>query len=428
MAHLLQIFISVLAISILSEAKHREKHYTHKLRYTSNTPLKISLNCSETVRTSAAFHWKKERKPEWTRTGPQLEITIQGPPDAGIFTCWNGAELLSRHTVLLGKKISTGETEQLMLTRFEERVPDGRAMPLTARRTQALIATTRASARRRFAFPRKVAAGWGAPRARWEVEMAHLRGEVGSVTSSRRGCWPLLQRKRASVFTGADPVFVFRGGHEHDLNSGATRNDDHTSGKIICDEPTRNSDGENSEIYTVSCRKENSCPSAEEYKPITIIVGVVHQLVNEYEDYIHSFFIKDIIKPDASECQIAKHDQRVKLTWTHPKTWSTPETYFGLMYQIESVRYANSGKKRCSVCDIDETILLRNGSTLSCYIQQTRDERFRIRSRDRYNENAAWSSWSEPCRGDSRRNDKPHSHNQESKTEVESCKFQRNCS
>ncbi|KAJ6668066.1 hypothetical protein lerEdw1_016387 [Lerista edwardsae] len=157
----------------------------------------------------------------------------------------------------------------------------------------------------------------------------------------------------------------------------------------------RNSIGEGSETYTVSCRKEDSCPSAEEYQPITIILEVVDWLVYVYEEHNSSFFIKDIITPDASECQVAKHGHRATLTWRHPDTWTTPESYFGLTYQIET-----SGRKTPSICEVDNTALLRNGSTLSCYIQ-TRGDKFRIRSRDRYRtSDSAWSSWSEPCRYD----------------------------
>lgn len=56
----------------------------------------------------------------------------------------------------------------------------------------------------------------------------------------------------------------------------------------------RNSIEESSEKYTVSCRKENSCPSAEEYQPITIILEVVNWSVYVSEEHSHTFFIKEI--------------------------------------------------------------------------------------------------------------------------------------
>lgn len=47
------------------------------------------------------------------------------------------------------------------------------------------------------------------------------------------------------------------------------------------------------------------------------------------------------------------------------------------------------------ICEVDDTTLLRNGSTLTCYL---RGDMFHIRSRDYYNESDdAWSSWSELC-------------------------------
>uniref|UniRef100_A0A670JG56 Interleukin-12 subunit beta n=1 Tax=Podarcis muralis TaxID=64176 RepID=A0A670JG56_PODMU len=102
-----------------------------------------------------------------------------------------------------------------------------------------------------------------------------------------------------------------------------------TSGKAVCDEPV----GPEAGMYTASCRKGIPCPSTEEYEEIGIVLEVFHGF--EYEEHTHNFFIKDILKPDAVECQM----ENSLLTWTPPKTWSTPASYYKLTYQIKMVQH-----------------------------------------------------------------------------------------
>uniref|UniRef100_A0A8C9URC2 Interleukin-12 subunit beta n=1 Tax=Spermophilus dauricus TaxID=99837 RepID=A0A8C9URC2_SPEDA len=44
--------------------------------------------------------------------------------------------------------------------------------------------------------------------------------------------------------------------------------------------------------YSVQCQEDSACPTAEETLPITVVVDAVHKL--KYENYVSSFFIRDI--------------------------------------------------------------------------------------------------------------------------------------
>ncbi|XP_061477868.1 interleukin-12 subunit beta-like isoform X2 [Rhineura floridana] len=184
-----------------------------------------------------------------------------------------------------------------------------------------------------------------------------------------------------------------------------------TSENAVCDEPVKNSMGEG---YSTSCKKGNLCPSTEEYEQTGIVLEVFHGFV--YERHIHYFFIKDILKPDIPECQI---DNSNVVTWTPPKTWSTPVTYYGLTYQIKTVQHDSKDK----ICEVDNSVLLQNGNTLRCYKRECKYKHCFIRARDRYNKNSSWSNWSPPCRKFPK-NDKPHI--KEEKTKIEPCKCQKN--
>ncbi|XP_034955222.2 interleukin-12 subunit beta [Zootoca vivipara] len=162
-----------------------------------------------------------------------------------------------------------------------------------------------------------------------------------------------------------------------------------TSENAVCDEPIRPEAG----MYTASCRKGIHCPSTEEFEETGIALEVFHGF--EYEEHTHNFFIKDILKPDAVEC----HMENSLLTWTPPKTWSTPASYYRLTYQIKIVQH----QLRDRICEVDNAMLLQGGNSISCRLY--RRGTIYIRSRDHYNKKSAWSDWSEPCRKQSGKQD-----------------------
>uniref|UniRef100_A0A8D0B0C5 Interleukin-12 subunit beta n=1 Tax=Salvator merianae TaxID=96440 RepID=A0A8D0B0C5_SALMN len=154
-------------------------------------------------------------------------------------------------------------------------------------------------------------------------------------------------------------------------------------GNIACEEPVEMEPGK----YSVSCTKNNSCPSTEEYIQTELSLEVFYGYL--YEIYYRSFFIKDILQPDTSECEIDEHGI---LTWKPPTTWNTPHTYFPLTYEIKIV-HNNRERLLC-----EHAAQLQHGGTLSCSTSQFHSGKFYVRSRDRYKTNSFWSEWSDPCR------------------------------
>ncbi|XP_058024969.1 interleukin-12 subunit beta-like [Ahaetulla prasina] len=156
------------------------------------------------------------------------------------------------------------------------------------------------------------------------------------------------------------------------------------SGTLICD---INSEKTNTE-YSASCRRENPCSYTEEYEPIVVFLHVFLTDVFVYEKHTRRFFIKDILKPDISPCQVTTNGTLILL---HPATWSTPVSYFGLTYQIKMVFNNNEQFSEESLFDHGDIMTITK--KLRCYSGY----HCLIRSRDYYNTHSAWSNWSN-CR------------------------------
>ncbi|XP_061858897.1 interleukin-12 subunit beta [Colius striatus] len=150
---------------------------------------------------------------------------------------------------------------------------------------------------------------------------------------------------------------------------------------VTCSTPVAHTDKSVTE-YTVQCQKENYCPFAEEHQPIEMFLEVIDEV--EYENYTSSFFIRDIIKPDPPKCQYVATNGTV--TWTYPRTWSTPKSYFPLTFRVK----VESTKKRGSqVYDVDEQSLQIPSAGPK--------DKISVQARDRYY-NSSWSEWSSLCR------------------------------
>ncbi|NWV41828.1 IL12B protein, partial [Grantiella picta] len=102
---------------------------------------------------------------------------------------------------------------------------------------------------------------------------------------------------------------------------------------VSCSSPVALTEGTLT-TYTAQCHKEHFCPFAEEHQPIDIFLEVIDEV--EYENYSASFFIRDIVKPDPPQCQYVASNGTV--TWTYPRTWSTPTSYFPLTFQVKVKR------------------------------------------------------------------------------------------
>ncbi|NWX36977.1 IL12B protein, partial [Notiomystis cincta] len=99
---------------------------------------------------------------------------------------------------------------------------------------------------------------------------------------------------------------------------------------VACSSPVAHTEGALT-TYTAQCHQESFCPFAEEHQPVDIFLEVIDEV--EYENYSASFFIRDIIKPDPPQCQYVATNGTV--TWTYPRTWSSPNSYFPLTFKVK---------------------------------------------------------------------------------------------
>ncbi|NXX31412.1 IL12B protein, partial [Nicator chloris] len=150
-------------------------------------------------------------------------------------------------------------------------------------------------------------------------------------------------------------------------------------GDVSCSSPVALPEGALT-TYTAQCHKENFCPFAEEHQPIDILLEVIDEV--EYENYTASFFIRDIIKPDPPQCQYVATNGTV--TWTYPRTWSTPNSYFPLTFKVK----VKSTKRHKKVYDTEEqSVQLPAPGPAEVWVQ----------ARDRCYL-SSWSEWSSLCR------------------------------
>ncbi|XP_008102856.1 interleukin-12 subunit beta [Anolis carolinensis] len=349
MAILAFILITVVALSIHSEAKQEIKGNVLKVRIEWTThstipPKKVLITCN----TSDTFvYWEKDGI--WKGNGKSLELLLKEPPDAGTYNCRSNDthELICSQPVCVMKELPNGEIAESVLKDLKG--PNDRT------------------------FFRCTANNYS-----------------GNFTCFWRST---IQDSELKFETEAWPKGTI------------------TCGEIVKDTINMNREGTEG-IYSVSCKKEQNCLSTEEYKQSEMDLHVFHGGV--CETHKHAFFFKDIIKPDTTECWV---HQSGLLTWTPPKTWSTPYSYFGLTYQIQMVRHG-----REQICEVTNDALYQNGDLLACYKRECRHEKCFIRSRNRYHKSSPWSDWSAMCRNKSQRNDK--SPIREDKSKIEKCRCQ----
>ncbi|NWU46106.1 IL12B protein, partial [Hylia prasina] len=150
-------------------------------------------------------------------------------------------------------------------------------------------------------------------------------------------------------------------------------------GDVSCSSPVPVTKGALT-TYTAQCHKENFCPFAEEHQPIDMFLEVIEEVF--YENSTASFFIRDIIKPDPPQCQYVATNGTV--TWTYPRTWSTPNSYFPLTFRVK----VKSTKRYKKVYDTEEQrVQLPAPGPAEVWVQ-ARDCCYL----------SSWSEWSSPCR------------------------------
>nr|XP_010991111.2 interleukin-12 subunit beta [Camelus dromedarius] len=134
--------------------------------------------------------------------------------------------------------------------------------------------------------------------------------------------------------------------------------------------------------YTVECQEGSGCPAAEESLPIELVVEAVHKL--KYENYSSSFFIRDIIRPDPPknlQLKPLKNSRHVEVSWEYPDTWSTPHSYFSLMFCVQ-VQGKHKREKK------DKLFVDQTSAKVTC----PKDASIRVQARDRYY-SSSWSEW-----------------------------------
>ncbi|NWU22947.1 IL12B protein, partial [Dyaphorophyia castanea] len=153
-----------------------------------------------------------------------------------------------------------------------------------------------------------------------------------------------------------------------------------SQGVVSCSSPVAHTEGALT-TYTAQCHQENFCAFAEEHQPIDVLLEVIDEV--EYENYTASFFIRDIIKPDPPQCQYVATNGTV--TWTYPRTWSTPNSYFPLTFRV---KVKTTKRHKYQVYDSDEQ---------SVQLAAPGPAEVRVQARDRYYL-SSWSEWSSLCR------------------------------
>nr|XP_020636181.1 interleukin-12 subunit beta [Pogona vitticeps] len=395
MACLLLLLLSSLALGIHSEIKQEVAETVHFVESNWSAddtvpPEKLVLICNISQEEADSVYWTKNQK--WQGNGKHLQITVQEPPDAGNYFCWSNTthELLTNATVYLTKIYPSGEIANPILRRLPvQEPPDAGNYFCWSNTTHELL--TNATVYLTKIYP---------------------SGEIANPILRRLPESKIYFKCTANNYSGIFTCIWISAIKETELMfkiGSHMKSQGNASEEIVCDEPVNDSSERNLKRYSASCRKQNStCPSTEEYQPIEMVLQVFHGFV--YEDHRHTFFIKDILKPDISEC----YNNKGLLTWTPPQTWSTPISYYGLTYQI---------KMHGQICEVSSATILQNENTLSCYNRRCSRETCVIRSRDRYNINSAWSNWSSCNNG---MNDKPSHHRHEDKAKIEPCKCQKN--
>ncbi|XP_064181369.1 interleukin-12 subunit beta-like [Anguilla rostrata] len=137
--------------------------------------------------------------------------------------------------------------------------------------------------------------------------------------------------------------------------------------------------------HSITCRDPAHCPYSEEIERIKLAVYVKNEF--RMEKYTQAFYIAEIVKPD--RITVTKVD-RNNFEWGYPDTWSTPDSYFPLTFQVKVIPW----KQRC-----DCECLARRSGKIELHTTQSRQWPVRegflfcVRAQDALC-NSSWSDWS----------------------------------
>ncbi|XP_006864982.1 PREDICTED: interleukin-12 subunit beta [Chrysochloris asiatica] len=264
--------------------------------------------------------WLSEQKGEVVGSGKTLTIQVKEFGDAGRYTCKKGDEILSHSLLLLHKKEDGIWSTDILKDQKEPK------------------------------------------------SKTFLKCEAKNY-SGRFTCWWLTA-------ISTDLKFSVKSSRGSSDPQGVT------CGAVTLSEEKLRVDHREYKKYMVECQEDSTCPAAEESLPIEITVEAIHKL--KYENYITSFFIRDIIKPDPPKNLQLKplaNSRRMEVSWEYPDTWSTPHSYFSLTFCIQ-VQGKNKIEKKERSC-MDKT-----SAKVICH----KDTKIQVQARDRYY-SSFWSEW-----------------------------------
>ncbi|XP_048093494.1 interleukin-12 subunit beta [Alosa alosa] len=136
---------------------------------------------------------------------------------------------------------------------------------------------------------------------------------------------------------------------------------------------------------TLSCEDGKHCPFTEE--PCKIDLFFYFRSEFRCEQYQRHFFISDIVKPDK---MIIKKVGDHTFEWDCPETWSNPNSYFQLLYQVKAI----DPKDPCEKDGHKNKITTSNDKKFTVKKRmQDKNYRLCVRAKEEAS-NSNWSDWS----------------------------------
>uniref|UniRef100_A0A8C1PBX6 Interleukin-12 subunit beta n=1 Tax=Cyprinus carpio TaxID=7962 RepID=A0A8C1PBX6_CYPCA len=134
----------------------------------------------------------------------------------------------------------------------------------------------------------------------------------------------------------------------------------------------------------ITCLDHDYCPYAEEVERINLTIYFRSSFV--VESYNTKFYIMDIVRPDMVPIsRINKTSVEVK----YPHSWSTPSSYFPLMFQVKEIRCRKHDNCDCSKPYSQEIFF-----TQSHQLPVTKGMTVCVRARDEFC-NSSWGDWNQ---------------------------------
>ncbi|XP_073677195.1 interleukin 12Ba precursor [Garra rufa] len=130
------------------------------------------------------------------------------------------------------------------------------------------------------------------------------------------------------------------------------------------------------------CLDHDYCPYAEEVDRVNLTIYFRSSFV--VESYNAKFYIMDIVRPDKVP---VSRINKTSVEVNYPQSWSTPSSYFPLMFQVKEIRC-----RKCEKCDCSKPNSQEISFTQSRQLPVTKGMTVCVRARDEFC-NSSWSEW-----------------------------------